>query len=52
VVKTKNAGFLLKITDYVVAKRPSVTEGYGQDSDLSKKLTSLKAAVLLGFGGA
>jgi hypothetical protein len=51
VVKTKNAGFLMKNTDYVVAKQASVTEGYGQDSDVFKKLTPLEGPVLLGFGG-
>ena len=50
-VKTKNAGFLMKNTDYVVAKQASVTEGYGQDSDVFKKLTPLEGPVLLGFSG-
>jgi hypothetical protein len=46
---TKSSGFLVKITDYVVAKRTRVTDGYGQGSDVSKKLTMLEAPVLLGF---
>jgi hypothetical protein len=49
VVKTKFGGFLPKITEYVVAKTTSVTEGYGQGSVTTKKLTALKAPVLLGL---
>jgi hypothetical protein len=49
VVKTKNLGFLPEKANYVVVKRKGVTEGYGQRSDTSKKLTLLKAPVLLGF---
>jgi hypothetical protein len=52
VVKTKNRGFLPEKTDYVVVKRKGVTEGYGQGSDTSKKLTLLKATALLGFSAA
>jgi hypothetical protein len=52
VVKTKSGGFLLKFSDYVVAKRAGVTDGYGQGSATSKKLTALKAAYLLGSSAA
>jgi hypothetical protein len=52
VVKTKFAGFLLKIAEYVVAKPTGVSEGYGQGGGISKKLTTLQAPVLLGFSGA
>jgi hypothetical protein len=49
---TKSGGFFLKIADYVVAKTTSVTDGYGQGSAVPKKLTMLKAPVLLGFRAA
>jgi hypothetical protein len=52
VVKTKSACFLVKISDYVVAKLTSVTDGYGQGSATSKKLTALEGPVLLGFSAA
>jgi hypothetical protein len=52
VVKTKLDGFLPGFIDYVVAKTTSVTEGYGQGSVVSKKLTALKAPVLLGLRAA
>jgi hypothetical protein len=52
VVMTKSSGFLGKTTDYVVAKRTCVTDGYGQGGDISKKLTMLEAPVLLGWSGA
>jgi hypothetical protein len=45
-------GFLLINAEYVVAKPTGVTEGYGQGSVISKKLTALKAPVLLGLSGA
>jgi hypothetical protein len=49
VVKTRFGGFLPEITEYVVANTTSVTEGYGQGGVTSKKLTALKAPVLLGW---
>jgi hypothetical protein len=49
VVITKSGRFLEKIADYVVAKRTSVTDGYGQGSAVPKKLTMLEAPVSLGF---
>jgi hypothetical protein len=52
VVKTIYARFLLKKANYVVAKTTSVTDGYGQGSATSKKLTALKAAYLLGSSAA
>jgi hypothetical protein len=52
VVKTIFGRFLLKISDYVVAKPTSVTDGYGQGSAASKKLTSLEGPVLLGSRAA
>jgi hypothetical protein len=52
VVKTKSARFLVKKTEYVVAKRLGVTEGYRQDSDVSEKMTALQAPVLLGLSHA
>ena len=51
-VKTKFGRFLVKIGNYVVAKLTSVTDGYGQGSAISKKLTVLKGPVLLGFSAA
>ena len=51
-VKTKKPGFLLKKPGYVVVKRMGVTEGYGYGDAASKKLTVLKAPVLLGFSAA
>jgi hypothetical protein len=52
VVKTKSGCFFVKISDYVVAKLTSVTDGYGQGSATSKKLTALEGPVLLGFSAA
>jgi hypothetical protein len=52
VVKTKTGCFLQFFRDYVVPKRVGVTDGYGQGSAVSKKLTALEATVLLGFSEA
>jgi hypothetical protein len=52
VVKTKSAVFLGKMTGYVVAKRTGVTDGYGQGSPVSKKMTALEGPCLLGCSAA
>jgi hypothetical protein len=49
---TKSGGFSPEMTDYVVAKRTGVTDGYGQGSAVSKNLTRLQPAVLLGLSVA